>query len=102
MAVDVARDERTERHDIELLTPRVVEGGRGEPASEAVALESFLDLGVRERETPVAAPVGGDADRPAVCAELVPAPIGHVDELELACLRDGTRGRRLEVFEQLP
>src|SRR5918911_3727240 len=92
--LDIVGDERAERQDPEAPAARVVERGRGEAAPEAAALARLVDRGVDERDSAVAAPVGGEADQAAVEPELVAAALGHVDDLGVA--RRGA-GRVLEL-----
>src|SRR5438270_6048198 len=46
--LDVVRDERTERHDLETLARRVVQGRCSKPPTQAAPLPGLVDLGVRE------------------------------------------------------
>src|SRR5436190_12652532 len=73
MPLDVVREERAERDDVDALPPRVLERGGCEPAAEAATLARFVDLRVREGDAALPAAVGREPDQPPVQPELVPA-----------------------------
>src|SRR3954451_4224882 len=61
--LDVVRDERAERNDVKSLAACVVQRRSGETAAEATPLPRLVDLGVREGDPAVPAPVSGKADQ---------------------------------------
>src|SRR6059058_5559161 len=61
--LDVMRDERAERRDLETLPRRFLEHAGGEHGAEALAFTRLFDLRVRQDDASVAATVRGDADQ---------------------------------------
>jgi len=60
--LDVRRDERAERHDLEPLPARVAERGRDQRGAEASPLAHGVDLRVRERDALAASVIGRKPD----------------------------------------
>ena len=80
MAVDVAADERAQRHDRLAQRPLGVEHALGQRRAEALALEGRIDLGVHEVDPAAAAVVHGEAGELAVEADLVAVLVGDVGD----------------------
>src|SRR3989442_180846 len=104
MLLDVARDERAQRNHCETLAACISQRRGCETAAEAAPFARLVDLGVREGDPTVPAPVRRKADQAAVEPELVAAPLGRVEHVDLGRLA----GHRFElsalpeVLEQLP
>lgn len=81
--VDVVRDERAERNDLELLVSRIRQRDLGEAAAEATTLTRFVNLGMREGNPSVTTPVSGEPDQTAAEAELVTTGLRDVHDLRL-------------------
>jgi hypothetical protein len=81
--VDVVRDERAERYDLELLVSRIRKRYLGEATAEAMALARLVNLGMREGNPSVATPVSGEPDQAAAEAELVTTGLRDVHDLRL-------------------
>src|SRR4051812_7637246 len=80
MAVDVAANERAQRHHRLAERPLGTEGALRQGGTEALALEAGIDLGVHEVHPATAAVVDGEAGELAVECDLVAVLVGGVDD----------------------
>src|SRR5712692_424267 len=102
--LDVARDERAQRNDCETPAARIGQRRGCEHAAEATPFARLVDLGVREGDPTVPAPVRREADQSAAEPELVAARLGRVDDIGLRRAADHglELAARPEVLKQLP
>src|SRR5215216_3842407 len=80
VAVDVAADERAQRHDRLSQRPLGVEHAAGQRRADALALERRVDLRVHEVDAAASAVVHGEAGELAVEAHLEAVLIGDVGD----------------------
>ena len=104
MPLDVARDEWAQRNDVEALTACVVQCPSGKPTAETTALPRFVNLGVREGDPALPAPVSRESDHPGGEPKLIAARLRHVDHL---CFRRASADvfellARAKILDQLP
>src|SRR3954467_4564155 len=104
MLLDVRRDERAERHDLESLLFRIGERGRDERRAEAPAFAHGIDLRMRERDAITATVVGRKSDGPVSEHGEIALVLLVVHDLEIARLGlDGlSRPIEPEPLDELP
>src|SRR3954466_14105264 len=104
MLLDVRRDERAERHDLEPLLLRIAERGRDERRAEAPAFAHGIDLRMRERDAITATVVRRKTDGPVAQHGEIALVLLVVHDLEIARLGlDGlARPVEPEALDELP
>ena len=89
MLLDVGRDERAERGDVEAPRAHVVESARDKPTAEPLAFEALFDLRVDQHDPPGTGAKHDHADERAAGPELVPGLGVVADECRLERHRVG-------------
>src|SRR3954447_3396434 len=104
MLLDVRRDERAKRHDLEPLLPRIAQRGCDERRAEAPAFAHGVDLGMRERDAVPATVIRRKPDDAVAEHGEVAVVLLVVHNLEVAWLGvDGlARPIEPEALDELP